>query len=117
MGWHQGTRSETRKVHVVTTAVAVCTTLVKDGVTLPCPCRAAQDVCPHRGLPDTLRQAIREHTAGLMTLLTPDSTHGVPRDCAVSPPGQPQWSVLSSGGVQCLRCLVPMGHAPQEVSA
>ena len=68
-------------------------------------------------LPDTLRQAIQEHTAGLMTLLMPDPLHGVQRACAVSPSGQPQWYGFSSGRVKGLSGLVPMGHAPQEVSA
>ena len=72
---------------------------------------------PKGGLTETFRQTIREHQAGLRTLFTPAPTHGVHRDCAVSPPGQHQWSGLSSGGVKGLRGLVPMGQAPQEVSA
>jgi hypothetical protein len=52
-----------------------------------------------------------------MTRLTPDPLHGVQRACAVSPTGQPQWYGLSSGRVQGLRGWVPMGHAPQQVSA
>ena len=108
---------EISKRHVVTTAIEVCTTLVRYGVTLHVHARQLRTRAPTGVLTDTLQQAIRKHKAGLMTLLTPDPTHGVPRDCAVSPRGQQQWHVLSSGGVQGLRCLVPMGQAPQEVSA
>ena len=99
------------------TAVEVWTTLVKYGVTLPVPEGQLRTRAPTGGLTETLRQTIREHKAGPMTLLTPDPTHGVQRDCAVSPTGQDQRYGLSSGGVKGLRCLVAMGHAPSEVSA
>src|SRR5262245_35769299 len=103
--------------HVMTTAVEVWTTLVKDGVTRHGHAGQRRMYAPTGVLPDTLRQAIQEHTAGLMTRLTPDPLHGAQRACAVSPAGQPQWSGLSSGRVQGLRGWVPMGHVPQEVSA
>ena len=107
---------EMSRGHVMTTAVAVWTTLVKYGVTLHGHDGQLRTYAPTGVLPDTLRQAIQEHTARLMTLLTPDPMPGVQRDCAVSPTGQPQWSGLRSRRVQGLRGLVPMGHAPQEVS-
>ena len=100
----------------MTTAVAVWTTLVQDGVTFHGHDGQLRTYAPTGVLPDTLRQAIQEHTAGLMTLLTPDPLPGVQRACAVSPSGQPQWHGFSSGRVQGLRGWVPMGHAPQQVS-
>ena len=96
----------------MTTAVEVWTTLVKDGVTRHGPAGQRRMYAPTGVLPDTLRQAIQEHTAGLMTRLTPDPLHGVQRPCAVSLTGQPQWYGLSSGRVKGLRGLVPIGHAP-----
>ena len=107
---------EMSRGHVMTTAVEVWTTLVKYGVTLHGHDGQLRTYAPTGVLPDTLRQAIQEHTARLMTLLTPDPMPGVQRDCAVSPTGQPQWSGLRSRRVQGLRGWVPMGHAPQEVS-
>jgi hypothetical protein len=108
---------EMSRGHVMTTAVEVWTTLVKYGVTLHGHDGQLRTYAPKGVLPDTLQQAIQEHKAELMTLLTPDPMPGVQRDCAVSPTGQPQWYGLSSGRVQGLRGWVPMGHAPQEVSA
>ena len=108
---------EMSRGHVMTTAVAVWTTLVKDGGTRHGHDGPLRTSAPKGVLPATLRQAIQEHTAGLLTLLTPDPLHGVQRDCAVSPTGQPQWYGLSSGRVQGLGGWVPMGHAPQQVSA
>jgi hypothetical protein len=100
----------------MTTAVAVWTSHIKDGVPLHGHHGQLRTYALIGVLPATLRQAIQEHTAGLMTLLTPDPLHGVQRACAVSPSGQPQWHGFSSGRVQGLRGWVPMGHAPQQVS-
>jgi hypothetical protein len=108
---------EMSRGHVMTTAVEVWTTLIEDGVTLHGHDGQRRTYALIGVLPATLRQAIQEHTAGLITLLTPDPMPGVQRACAVSPTGQPQWYGLSSGRVQGLRGWVPMGHAPQEVSA
>jgi len=108
---------EMSRGHVMTTAVAVGTTFVKDGVTRHGHDGQLRTSAPKGVLPATLQQAIQEHTARLMPLLTPDPLHGVQRACAVSPTGQPQWYGLSSGRVQGLRGWVPMGHAPQQVSA
>ena len=101
----------------MTTAVEVWTTRVKDGGTRHGHDGPLRTYAPKGVFPATLRQAIQEHTAGLMPLLTPDSLHGVQRDCAVSLTGQPPWYGLSSGRVQGLRGWIPMGHAPQQVSA
>ena len=102
--------------HVMTTAVEVWTSHIKDGVPLHGHHGQLRTYALIGVLPATLRQAIQEHTAGLMTLLTPGPLHGVQRPCAVSLTGQPQWYGLSSGRVQGLRGWVPMGHAPQQVS-
>ena len=55
----------------MTTAVEVCTTLIKYGVTLHDHAGQRRMCAPKGGLTETLRQTIREHQAGLRTLFTP----------------------------------------------
>lgn len=90
-----------------TTGFELFLTMVANGCVLRMKGNELKVTDREKFLTDPFRQLIRQHREELIALLTATK---VDKDavCPVSPTGQHEWYLLTSGAKKCLSCLVPM---------